>query len=127
LIEAPLVDDSRRLEAAERLSAIQEEIIDVVARRKLIEARVKSMIQNKQFEEATKLVDQLDRLPNITYFEQERLNREAMLVKSSDPRVQARIDKMFEATRAVLGEFLTPGLVQELRSQIAAASNTAQK
>src|SRR5690606_21675530 len=29
LIEAPLVDDSRRLEAAERLAAIQEEIIDV--------------------------------------------------------------------------------------------------
>lgn len=127
LIEAPLADDSRRLEAAERLAAIQEELIDVVARRKLIEARVKGMIQQKQFKEATELVDQLDRLPNITYFQQERLGREAMLVKSSDPRVQQRIDAMFEATRAVLGDYLAPGLVQELRSQIAAAANTAKK
>lgn len=127
LVEAPLVDDRKRLEAAARLAAIQEELVDVIARRKLIEARIKAHIRNKNLPEATKLLEELDKLPNLAYFQQQRLAKEALLVQSDEPRVQARIDKMFEATRAVVNEFLAPGLVQELRNEIAAAGKTAQK
>ncbi|MGI9457983.1 MAG: hypothetical protein ACR2NU_15570, partial [Aeoliella sp.] len=126
LIEAPLLDDRKRLEAEAKLSAIREELIDIVARRNIIAARARIKIKQGNLKEANDLVKTLEQLPTASEFEQRRIRQQERLIKSNDPRVQARIGKLFSDTRAVLAEFLAPGLVQELKREIAAANQTAR-
>lgn len=126
LVEAPLVDDRKRLEAEARLIAIREELIDIVARRNILAMRVRTKIKEGDLDAANRLVREIEALPSATEFEQQRIRQQERLVTSDDPRVQARIDQLFGDTRDVLAEFLSPGLVQELKREIAAGS-TAQR
>lgn len=126
LIEAPLVDDRKRLEAEARLIGIREELIDMVARRNILAARVRSKIKAKDIDGAEKLIRQLENMQTATEFEQQRIRQQERMVESSDPRVQQRISKLFDDTRDVLAEFLPPGLVQELKRELA-AGRTAQQ
>ncbi len=121
-VEAPLLDDRKRLEAEAKLTAIREELIDIVARRNILAARTRIKIKQHDLEGARALVKTLERLPTASEFEQRRIRKQERLIQSKDRRVQARIEKLFSETRAVLAEFLTPGLVQELKGEIATAT-----
>lgn len=126
VIEAPLVDDRKRLEAEARLVGIREELIDMVARRNILAARARSKIKAKDIEGAERLIRELEDIPTATEFEQQRIRQQERMVESSDPRVQARISKLFNDTRDVLAEFMAPGLVQQLKRELI-ASRTAQQ
>lgn len=127
VVEAPLVDDRKRLEAEAKLVGIREELIDLVARRNILAARTRAKIKANDIQEANSLVRELERMPTATEFEQQRIRQQERLIESNDPRIQQRIEKLFNDTRDVLSEFLPPGLVQELKREIAAAGSTAQQ
>lgn len=127
LIEAPLVDDRKRLEAEAKLVGIREELIDLVARRSILAARARAKIKANDLKAANNLVRELEGMPTATEFEQQRIRQQERLIESDDPQIQKRIEKLFNDTRDVLAEFLPPGLVQELKREIAAAGTTAQQ
>lgn len=113
-----LPDDEMRLRAAARLSAIREDIVDVVARRTIFMARVRQQIAEKNFDEARQLLSALEELPGTLQFRRD-IERSAQLMRTRDPQVQRRIDKLFSDTRNALGKFLNPqpigALYEELR------------
>ncbi len=127
LVQAPLVDDRKRLEAEAKLVGIREELIDLVARRSILAARTRAKIKANDLKAANNLVRELEGMPTATEFEQQRIRQQERLIESDDPRIQQRIEKLFNDTRDVLAEFLPPGLVQELKRDIAAAGTTAQQ
>ncbi|WP_425399112.1 hypothetical protein [Aeoliella sp.] len=122
-VNAPLMDDRSRLEAEARLVSIQEELIDLVARRNILAFRTRAKIKAGDVDGANALIRQLEGMRTAAEFEQQRIRPQERMITSSDPRIQQRIEKMFSDTRDVLGEFLAPGLVQQLRSELANSSS----
>lgn len=121
-VSAPLADDRNRLEAEAKLVGIREELIDMVARRNILAARTRAKIKAKDLKGARALVRELESMPSATEFEQQRIRQQERLIESDNPQIQQRIEKMFNDTRDVLGEFLAPGLVQELKAEVTSGS-----
>lgn len=123
LIEIPIADDTARLRAQAELTAFREKLIDVVARRTILMARIRSQLEAREFDEAKKLLGELDDLPGRGQFDQELTRTERKKSnKSSDPRVQARIDRLFSDTRGLLGRFLDVRQITEISGEVSAAS-----
>jgi hypothetical protein len=119
-IKVPLPDDDMRLEAEARLAAMREELIDVVARRNILMARVRNKIEQKDFAAAQELIHAIDQLPGRSQFNL-TLTTASRLLRSDDPQIQRRIDQLFEATQVVLGQYLDSRPVSELHAELRAA------
>ena len=95
-VKVPLPDDDARFAAEERLGAVRENLIDIVARRNILIARVRQKIEKKDFRAAEDLLRSLDELPNKSQF-----NLSLTTFRSIDSerrrRIQRRIDQMFDA------------------------------
>ncbi len=120
LVEAPLPDHRDRLAAEAKLAAIREELIDVVAKRSIMAARIDRFIEQKDFAKAREILGEFDNLPGRSQFEV-MLNREQQLVSVKDPFVEKQINRLFDDTKGLLNQFLDASLSQQLRSKIAAA------
>ncbi|MEM6330950.1 MAG: hypothetical protein AAF790_11960, partial [Planctomycetota bacterium] len=117
LIEIPLLDEGVRLQAEAKVSLLREELIDLVARRSILAARIEKLIDEKNAAEARQMLAELDGMPGRAQFEA-KLNRVRQQSFSSNPQVQARIEKLFSETAAVLGAFLSTQKVAELRQRL---------
>lgn len=124
LLEAPLPDDDARLEAEAQLSAMREDLIDVVVRRNILMARTKQKIEKKDWKQAQELLRVLDELPGRAQFDLE-LSKQARLVRSDDPQIQKRIDRLVEGMQAVLGKFLDTRPISQLHDELRAAQRAA--
>ena len=122
LIEVPIADDTARLRAQASLTSLTEQLIDTVAQRNILIARVRDRIQNGKLDEAQELFTILDNLPGRAKFNQGIKSAEnRKLNHSTDPKVQARIDKLFADTRKLLGRFLNTRQISELQGELTAA------
>jgi hypothetical protein len=119
-ILAPLPDDDARLEAEVRLSELREELVDLVVRRNILMARVTQKIEAKQWKQAQELLRTLDQLPGRAQFNL-ALSKHQRLLRSNDPQIQRRIDRLFEATQTVLAQYLDSGPINELHNRLRAA------
>lgn len=126
-VNAPLADDRKRLEAEAKLVGIREELIDMVARRNILAARTRAKLQADDLEGARALIRELESMPSATEFEQQRIRQQERTIESDNPQIQQRIEKMFNDTRDVLAEFLSPGLAQELKAEMAGNSTAQQR
>lgn len=125
-VEVPIADDNARLKAQATLTSLREKLIDLVARRNILIARIRDQAANNHFDEAHKLLGKLDALPGRAYFAQllstaERNQRN----RSTEPRVQVRIEKMFANTRKLLGSFLSAKQISDLRRELNAAQQSS--
>ena len=122
VVEVPIADDAARMRAQARLVEVREQLIDLVARRNILMARVRAELEEGNLKEAQEMMDQLNALPGRS-----RLNQDITSAKeaheSADPKIQARIDQMFDDTLALLGRFLDPRQISELENKI----NQAQR
>lgn len=123
LLEVPIADDTARLRAQAELRALREQLIDIVARRSILTARVRARMEEGKLDEARDLLAELDDLPGRAQFDQmitaaERNPRNV----SSDPRVQQKINKLYTDTRVLLGRFLDIRQISELRNEVNAAA-----
>ncbi len=125
VVVVPLPDDESRLRVEGQLIALRERLIDLVARRNILIARAKRRLEDEDFTAAAKLIGELDELPTRSQLSQEIASREA-LAKSSNPLVQARIDRLFAETRSVLGEFLDPRDITQLQDQLNTLSSESR-
>jgi hypothetical protein len=126
-VEVWLPDDDMRLRAAARLEALREDIVDLVARRTIYIARIRQRINDKNLQDARRLLASLDELPGQSQFNI-ALDRESQELRSKDVQVQRRIDRLFAETRTALGKFLDPqpiGVLHEELRQAEEAQGTS--
>ncbi len=122
VIEVPIADDTARLRAQASLTSLTERLIDTVAQRNILIARVRDRIKKGNIDEAQNLFTTLDNLPGRAQFNQLISSAEnRKLNHSNDPKVQARIEKLFADTRKLLGRFLNTRQISELQGELSAA------
>lgn len=117
VLDAPLPDDDGRLAAEAVLSALREELIDVVARRNILMARARQKIKEKDYEGAQTLLSQINELPGRSQFNLE-ITTAARRHRSDDPQIQRRIDHLFEGTQAALTQYLDARPINELTNEL---------
>ena len=67
-LTAEISNDDQRLAAEGFITGLQEELVDVFARRKILMMRIRAAIEAKQFDRASELFDELRRLPTGEQF-----------------------------------------------------------
>jgi hypothetical protein len=124
-LTAELADDDTRLALEGYLTSVQDNVLDVVARREILMARIRSRIASKKFDEANDLFDQLRRLPTreqiaLAIGEQKARN------SSKDPAVQAKIDRAVAETQKSVNRFLDPRPIDALQTELNQAIQSSQ-
>jgi hypothetical protein len=119
-IDVPLPDDDARLAAEARLAAMREDLIDIVARRNILMARARQKIDNEDFAGAQKLILQINELPGRAQLNLE-LQTAAQRLRSNDPQIQRRIDRLFEGTQTALTQYLDGRPIDELTNELRSA------
>jgi hypothetical protein len=122
-IDVPLPDDAPRLAAEARLAALREELVDVVARRNILMARIRQKIKRRDFDSAEKLLAEADQLPGRSQFNLV-LTTAARTQRSEDPQIQRRIDQLIAATQTVMTQFLDLRPLNKLHEELRAARNS---
>lgn len=121
-IDVPLAEDPARIQAEADLTAVRTELVDLVARRNILLARSRAALKGGDLALARRLADQLDKLPTRAQFNQ-RIDSVVRTTRSQDRLTQSRIERLVEETRSVLGQYLDPRQVGELRNQIIEAAD----
>ncbi len=117
LVAVQVTDDAPRLFAEGYVKGLQNRVMDLVARRELYTARFRRHIQQKQFDQAKTLLETFRGLENRSDLARQ-LDQQAQRVKSSDRRVQAKIDQLFTDTRQLLLKFLDPRTSNQLADEL---------
>jgi hypothetical protein len=117
LVRVPLPDDELRLQVEAQLAALREDLVDVVARRNILIARIRQAMDQGDYQQARQLMEQLDQLPDRAHFSR-TLSIQSRMYHSNDPIVQKRIDELFAATQVVLAQFLDVRSINELQDEL---------
>lgn len=117
MIEIPLRDERERLNAEAKLALLREELIDLIAQRSILAARIRNAISAEDWEAAAQLLQKLESKPGESQLSR-KLDRLRQRATSSDQVVQQRIDKQFADTAIVVGAFLAPEQVAALRREL---------
>ena len=122
MLEIPVADNISRLRAHAEAQVIREQLVDVVARRTIIMARIRALLKRNEIKEATELMDELDSLPSSSVFGRNIDAAARKIPASNDPAVQRSIDKLFSTTRELLGKFLSNRPIIDLQAEVNAAA-----
>ncbi len=117
LVAVQVTDDAPRLFAEGYVKGLQNRAMDLVARRELYIARFRRHLQNKEYDQAKTLLETFRGLENRADLARQ-LDQQAQRVKSSDRRVQAKIDQLFTDTRQLLLKFLDPRTSNQLADEL---------
>ena len=101
----PVPDDVVRLEAEAALLGIQEEMIDQMARRDILNLRAKKFEEQDETQRLRDVRSELLRMKDATRYHLE-LNILRERLRSEDPIVERRINRLFSDTRKMIGTFL---------------------
>jgi hypothetical protein len=107
VVTARLADDAPRLAVEAFVMALQERLVDVVVRRHVLLSRLKLRIDERKFDDADRLLEELRRLDGQQQFLL-ALDQQEQKTVSSDALVQAKIDKMLANARKLVGQYLDP-------------------
>ena len=123
LVEVPIADDPARLRAAAELTAIREQLIDLVAQRAILMARARAALDGGDVAAAQEFVNELGRLPSRSVFDQKIAAAERGISANEleDAAVREKIEKMFADTRNLLGRFLDSRPVSQLQTEVTQA------
>lgn len=117
---ASVLDDDRRLQAEGYVQAFQSRVLDLVARREILAARVRQRLAEGKTDEARALLDEYRELETRVDLNR-ALDNALREVVSPDRLTQSRIDKLFAAARQLLGKFLDPEQGNLLARELATA------
>ena len=122
---AEMPDDRRRLEAEAFLKGLQGEMLDIVVRKKILEARVRDMIRKNKLDEAEKYLLELKRVKSYDRMSEqiEGIERRALTSERGAivPMISKRIGSMLDTTRQLMQKYLQEPTVRTLEVEIANA------
>ena len=119
-----MLSDDIRLRAEGVIQGLQSQFLDLVARREVIAKRARYRIEQKEFDGARELIDEIRGLPNIEQFTL-TIEQQRRQVLSNDSREQSRIDAMFNRLIELLAKYIDDGVVGELDGELRAAEEAA--
>lgn len=115
--QAELPDDDARLAAEGEVAGLQENLVELVANRAVQMYLIRTRMKDGKLEEAKQLMQELRKLGR-----QDDLSLQIDLRKratiSPDPRMQKKIDRLFEDTREIVNQFLNQGEVDQLETEL---------
>lgn len=117
-------DDDPRLLAETKLRAMQSRVMDVMARREILAARIRMLIKQENFEEANKLLAEFRALPQRVQITKE-LDEDQRRTPAVPGITGKRITALFNGGRQLLNKFLDPELANQLAREIAVAQKPA--
>jgi hypothetical protein len=121
-IEISLPDDDARLAVEASLAAVREDLVDVVARRNILISRARQKIEKKDYATAEELLRSLNDLPSRQQFKF-TLDTAKRSLRSDDPQMQRRIDRLFDATDSLLTQFLDMGPINKVNDELREAQS----
>lgn len=116
-LEIPLLDERKRLAAETKVAALREELVDLVARRRILAARIRKRLEAEDVAAAEELLAEVEGLPGLAQFNQ-RLGKAEQLYRAKDPAAQRRLDRLFTETRSVLGSALDARETRRLANEV---------
>jgi len=119
---AEIPNDDGRLEAEGFITGLQEELVDLVTRREVLLAQTKSRTKAEKFEEAKRLVEQLQRLPTAAEFSR-KLKEQREKIRSGDAATGAKIDALFDDTQKLLQKHLGGDEIEAVWQQLRKAAS----
>lgn len=119
-LKADIPDDDQRLVAEGVIVGIQEKFVDTIARRAVLIKQIKAGLEEGKLDVAGKRMDELRKLPRQDDFLNE-IRNEKQRAASDDPRIQKKVDKLFDDTREIVIRFLNPADLDNLESELGAA------
>jgi hypothetical protein len=109
-----------RLEAEGFVSGMTEELVDVKLRRTILMLRIHARLKSNQadrVDEASKMLEEMQRLPSISQFAQRIAQEKAKLV-SNDPAVQRKVDGVLKDLEDYLTNFFDPRGVEQVDKEV---------
>jgi hypothetical protein len=117
ILRAEIPDDDQRLEAEGLVHALQENLVDLVARRSMMDVKSRALMEQGKFPEALKVAEQMRRLGRQEDF-LNMIRQQRERIYSSEKAVQKKIDKLFDDTEAVVNRFLSNAQIDKLEQEI---------
>ena len=131
LEKADLPDDRRRLQAEAFLKGLQGEVLDLVVRRKILDARIRKKIDEGKRDEAFALLDELKKVKTYDGLSSQiqSIQRRATSTDSGPipTPVADRIDKMIDMTRVLMQKYLQDDIVRELEVKLLDGNRAASQ
>ncbi len=121
---ADLIGDDTRLRAEAYLKGVENSIIDLVAQRQLLAARIRSRIQKNQVPQARELFEELRKLPSYKEISDD-MNDKQISIVSTNSVEQKKIDVMFAKTRELLVAQITDKLINDVQKEVTDAEKGA--
>lgn len=125
VIEAPLVDERSRLRAELEVTSLREELVDTVARRKILGQRIRNYVEDERPDAAASLLDEMDDLRGRTQFTRD-LSVIERGASADHPVAQQRIDQLFEKMRSLINSALDPRESRDLSQLVSRAKRDAE-
>jgi hypothetical protein len=113
----PLASDDKRLEAEAFVRGMESTVMDLVARRAILAARIRRRIAEGNVAGARELLDEMKSFQTKEDLEMMLASRQAALA-SPDKRQQQRIDQLLTGTRSLLNKYLDPGELVTLEREL---------
>ena len=113
----PLGSDDKRLEAEAFAKGMESTVMDLVARREILAARIRRRIAEGKRDDARALLEEMKSFQTRADLEQMLASRESALA-SRDKRQQQYIDQLLAGTRSLLNKYLSPQQLVTLEREI---------
>lgn len=123
---ADLIGDDIRLQAEAYIRGVQNAIIDLVAIRTLLAARIRLRLESGEVDEARELLEALRQEPSYEKIANDMAVAQTV-IKSSNRSEQRKIDTMFGETRTLLVKHINPSLVRDLETELASSAAAKKK
>ena len=114
---AQVPDDRLRFQVEAAMAGIQEQVIDVYARRTVLLAQCEAQLEAGNLALAQRLLEELQKLKKAEAFQSE-LNQLERRTFVNDARMKRRIDKLIGDTRQVVERQLVDGEIQRLAAEV---------
>lgn len=127
---ADLVGDDLRLQAEAYVRGAQNAIVDLVAIRKLLGARIRLRLRKGQMKEAEELLLALREQPTNEELANDMDKKQAYFLDEIGNRnvgQRRKVDDMFKTTREMLGKQINPAMMRDLEGDFADAKANGGK
>lgn len=112
-----LSSDDQRMLAESYFVAMQSTLMDLVARREVLAARIRLRIEQDDLAGAGDLLTELRAMTSRADL-LKQLETQQLTYKGTDRALQIKVDKMFEELRKLLGKHLDPKLIDDLSAEV---------
>ncbi len=127
---ADMTGDDMRLQAEAYIRGVQNAIVDLIAIRELLAARVRLRLTKGEIQEAEKLLEMLRGEPTNEKIADDMGKKQTAYLKilgNGNANQRKMIDQMFTTTRELLSKHINPKLIRDLEADFIAATRNGGK